>query len=245
VNPPARAPSPGLGPWAVALAALVGTAAGSFLAASIASALVTAGWVLGGSAAIYVASALGAVVGAGVAALVAFSLARFGWFRIGALAGALLGIAVGGAMGYVAESFAQSWIAAFSGNPPVAALVGGGLAGSLVGVAVAAALRILRRSGMPVKRAVQFAGLVGSLAGAFAGVGGASIGIALAEATTLCPNGYYSNPGFAAGCAVGVASGALLLGLWVGALMGAVGAMTTAEILGLLPPPASVEPRAD
>jgi hypothetical protein len=226
------------------MAALVGTVGGSFLAASVAIYTVGPAPLLAGGASIFVGSLLGALVGAAGGALPAFVLGRAGWPRGGAFLGAIVGIGTGGAMGFLSEGTAQAWVNAFSGNALAGALVGGGIAGALVGIAVASSLRVLRRSGTPVKRAVQFAGLVGSLAGAFAGIGGAGIGASLAQAASVCPNGYFGNPYTPSGCVPGLLQGALLIGIWIGALMGAIGAMATAEVLGLLPAPADSEPRA-
>ena len=241
VSSGAVVPLPARVHWAVALAALVGAVGGSFLAASIAIYSYGSQPILAGEGAIYLGSAVGAAVGAAAAALPAFVLGRSGWPQAGALLGAVVGVGAGGAMGLVSEGWAQGWVTAFASNALAGALVGAGIAGALAGVTAAAFLRILRRSGTPVKRLVQFAGLIGSVAGLFAGIGGASVGVTLAQAATVCPNGYYTNPYTPSGCVPGVLAGSLLVGIWVGALMGAIGAMVTAEILGLLPAPSAVE----
>ncbi len=230
-------PSPARVHWAVAIAALWGTVTGSLVAASIALPSGGPTPVLGGAAAIFVGSFLGAAVGAATGAVPAFVLGRWGSPRAGTIVGAVAGLALGGAMGLTAEGVAQYWIRTYSADPLAGALVAGGIAGALVGIATAAVLRILRRSGTPVRRLVQFAGVVGGLAGAFAGIGGAGIGAGLAQSSMVCPDG--------ASCVSGVLAGSLLAGLWIGALMGAIGAMVTAEILGLLPPPRPLDTSAE
>jgi hypothetical protein len=219
--------------WAVALAALVGGVLGSFVGASTAIYSYGSQPIAGGDAAIYVGSLAGAVVGASVAAAIALGVGRSGRAALGAVAGSVGGVVAGALVGYYAEGIAQWWISTYGGNALEGALVGGAIAGGYVGVAFGAVLSGLRKSGTPIRRVVQFAGLAGALAGMFAGMGGGSIGATLAQAASVCPNGYTSTPAVVSGCSAGILQGALLIGLWVGAILGAVGGLATAEILTL------------
>jgi hypothetical protein len=223
--------------WAVALAALVGGVAGSFVAPSMDSLGVSTEGslpVLAGGAAIYVASLLGALLGATAGASTAFAIGRRRHQAAAATLGSLAGIVVGMVVGYCSEGLAQAWINAFSGNPLEGALVGGAIGGGFAGVAAAAALRVFRSSGAPSSRERTFAALVGTIAGLLTGMGGASIGATLAESVLVCPNGYYTNPSTLPGCVVGILQGALLLGIWAGAVCGAIAALATAFVLSRL-----------
>ncbi|HTZ62034.1 MAG TPA: hypothetical protein VMC82_05290 [Thermoplasmata archaeon] len=220
--------------WSVGLAALVGGLAGSLAGASTSIDSYGPAPIVGGGAAIYVGSLLGAIAGVGAAALVAFALARSGSPRVGAIAGAVAGTGLGALFGTFAEGLAQGWIGQFRSAPLGAAFVGGALAGALLGIAAGAAVRVFQREGAPVKRVVQFGGLLGSLGGLLAGIGGASVGVTLAEATSVCPNGYFTDPYVASGCAQGLLQGSLLLGLWGGALTGALAGLASAEVLTLI-----------
>lgn len=227
-------PGPTRRVWAVAFAALLGGVAGGFLGASVSLYSYGSQPIDGGDVAIFVGSLLGALVGAGVAAVVAYGLARAGWPGVGAVAGAMVGAGVGGALGLFAENFASDWISAYGSNPLVGALVGGGVAGAVFGVAAGAVVCAARPPGAKIKRVVQFAGLAGSVVGLFAGIGGGSVGASLAEAASVCPNGYFGFPRVVSGCDAGVLQGSLLFGMWIGAVVGAIAALATAEILTLI-----------
>jgi hypothetical protein len=220
--------------WAVAFAALVGGVVGSFVAASMDSVgLSTEGSLplLAGDAAIYVAFLMGALLGASVGALTAFAIGRQRRQRIAAVAGSVAGIAAGLITGYLSELLASVWINAFSGNPLEGALVGGAIAGGLAGVAVAAVLRLFPDTGVGNSANGRFAALLGSVAGALAGMGGASVGATLAQSVLVCPNGYSVYPYVSSGCSAGILQGSLLFGIWAGAVTGAVGALVCATVL--------------
>jgi len=223
--------------WAVALAALVGGVTGSFIASSMDSlGISTEGSLplLGGGAAIYTASLVGALLGATVGSVIAFTIARNGSHRIAAISGSVAGTVSGAVVGYFSEGLAQAWINAFSGNPLEGALVGGAIAGGFAGTAGAASLRTFRSLGARTGRERGFTALLGGLLGLLGGIGGASIGASLAQSVLACPNGYSANPYTPSGCASGILQGSLLLGLWAGAITGAVGAVLTAYALSVL-----------
>jgi hypothetical protein len=223
--------------WAVALAALVGGIAGSFVAPSMDSlGISTEGSLplLGGVAAIYAASLAGALLGTTTGAATAFAIGRKHHERIAAIAGSVVGIAVGVVAGYYSEGLAQGWVNAFSGTPTEGALVGGAIAGGMAGVAAAATLRVFRNLGGGTRHEGSFAPLLGSVLGLFAGMGGASIGATLAQSVVVCPSGYSANPDVLGGCAPGILQGSLLVGLWAGAITGAIGALVTASVLSRL-----------
>ena len=216
---------------------MVGGVAGSFVAPSVDILGVStegSAPLLAGAAAIYVASALGALLGAGTAAIVAFGIGRTGRPRTAAISGSVTGTVAAVAAGYLSGNLAQSWVNAFSGNPLAGALVGGVIAGSAAGVAAASAHRIFRGPGALAGREEAFVAVWGSVLGLFAGMGGASIGATLAQSARACPNGFYANPSNPFGCVPGILQGSLLIGIWSGALMGAVGALATALLLALL-----------
>jgi MFS family permease len=223
--------------WAVALAALVGGIAGSFVAPSMDSLGVSTEGslpLLAGGAAIYAASLIGALLGATVGAVTAFAIGRKRRQGVAAIAGSVAGIAIGVAVGYFSEGLAQAWVNAFSGNPLEGALVGGAIAGGFAGVAAAAILRVFRNLGTLVGREGSFTALSGSVLGLLAGMGGASIGATLAQSVSECPNGYYVNPYTPSSCVPGILQGSLLFGLWAGAITGAVGALVAASALSRL-----------
>ncbi|MGA9839940.1 MAG: hypothetical protein WBE40_02705 [Thermoplasmata archaeon] len=234
--------------WAVALAALVGGVAGSFVALSIAAlGPVVNGSLplLAGGAAIYVGSLLGASLGASIAAITAFAIGRKGNPRLAAISGSFAGIVVGVLVGLLSEGLARSWVNAFSVNPLEGALVGGAIAGGFAGVAAAGMLRIFGNPGSEISREGRFAALLGSVLGVFAGMGGASIGATLAQSVVACPNGYYANSYQPAGCVPGILQGALLIGLWAGAILGALGGFAAAFVLSRLGGPAGSTREAD
>jgi hypothetical protein len=223
--------------WAVGLAALVGGEAGAFLAASLNTlALSTEGSrpLLAGGAAIYVGSLLGAVVGAAIAALVAFGVGRAGYEVTAAIGGSLTGLLGAGLVGYYSEPLAQAWINAFSGDPLAGALAGGAIAAGFAGVGAVAVLRALSPPASPGRRRASFAALIGSVAGFLVGIGGASIGSTLAESVSPCPNGYYGNPFTPGPCVPGLLQGSLLVGMWVGAVVGAATAVLASVVLARL-----------
>lgn len=224
------APSPSPVHWSVGLAALVGALAGSFLGAVVPIYAATSSPLLAGSAAIYVGTVLGAVGGAAAGALVAFAIATLGHPSLGAAIGSVAGIAAGAAAGFEANAAAVAWVNTFALNALGAALYGGIIGGALVGVAAGAGVRVFQREGTPVKRVVQFGGLLGALGGVLAGIGGGSLGATLAQSTTVCPNGIYSG----GVCPPGLLQGAILLGIWGGGLLGAIAGLLTAEILTFL-----------
>ncbi len=220
--------------WAVLLAALVGGTAGSLLATAVAPATYGTTPIDAGGPAVAVAFLLGAIVGAGVAALLAAALGLRGSPRAGAVAGAVVGLGVGGSVGLFAETIVSDWIAAYGGDPLAGALIGAVIAGGLLGVTVGAAVCSLRTPALRIKQLVRFAGLAGSVGGMFAGLAGGSIGGALAQATTVCPNGYFGVPLHSTGCSAGLFEGSWFVGLWIGALVGAMVALATAEVLTLV-----------
>lgn len=220
--------------WAVLLAALVGGAAGSLLAVALAPVTYGTTAIDAGNPAIAVAFLLGAIVGAGVAALLAAALGLRGSPRAGAVAGALVGLGVGGSVGLLAETIVSDWIAAYGGDPLAGALVGAVIASGLFGGAIAAAVCSLRSPALRIKPLVRLAGLAGSVGGMFAGLAGGSIGGALAQAATVCPNGYFGVPLHSTGCSAGLFGGSWFVGLWIGALVGAIAALATAEVLTLI-----------
>lgn len=223
------------GHWSIALAAFVGSVAGGFVAPSMDSlGLSTEGGtpLLAGGAAIFVASLLGAVLGAVVGAVVAFVWVRARRPGVGAVVGSVLGIVAGVLSGYFSERFAQSWVNALSANPQEAAFLGGVLAGLLGGGTGAVLASAAARSVPSFGRPRAFAALLGALLGLLSGVGGGSIGATLAQSATACPNGYYyANPSPPSGCAPGLLQGALLLGMWGGALAGAISAVAVFAVL--------------
>lgn len=226
--------------WAVALASLVGGSAGSFVVASVETLgpPVTGNLpLLGGIDAIFVASLLGALVGMSSAALVAYRVGRTGREGLAAVVGSASGILAGVVIGFVSESVAVRWVDAFSTKPLAAALVGGAFAGGFAGVAVAASLWALWGRGLRVLGTEIFAALVGGALGMLAGMGGANIGATLAQSATACANGYYANPGTGGACVPGLLQGALLVGIWVGAVAGTLAALATARVLTLARPP--------
>jgi hypothetical protein len=225
---------PGRAHWAIALAALVGAVAGSFLAASMDTAgISTEGSLplLAGGPAIFVASLAGALLGAAGGALTAFWIGRASRKGVAAVAGSAAGIAVGAIVGYLSEILARAWITAFSGNPLEGAVVGGAIAGGYAGVAVAAMLRVFGDPDPHGHSDRRFAALLGSLLGLLAGAGGGSIGATLAQSVLVCPNGYYAYPFVPAGCNAGILQGAILFGIWGGAVAGAFGALVAAYVL--------------
>ena len=213
------------GRWSIALAAFVGSAAGGFVAPSMDSLGVStegATPLLAGGAAIFTASLLGAVLGAVAGALVAFVVVRAGRPRTGAITGSVFGILAGVLAGYFSEALAEAWVNAFSGNPLGAALIGGLLAGLLGGGTGAVIAHVSVRSVPSFGRPRTFAALLGGLFGLLSGIGGGGIGATLAQSASFCPNGYYANPSPLpyGGCVPGLLPGALVLGMWGGAVAG-------------------------
>ena len=227
-------PQPSRGVWAVSLAALVGGVGGSFLAGSMDSLGLTTGGqypLLAGDAELYTAFALGALLGPGVAAVAAYVLARAGHVIVAAVGGSMLGLLAGGLVGAFAENAAVWWTSEFSSNPYEGAAVGALIAGAAGGLAIVSVFRAGRPAGSPAP-SLRFAGLLGSIAGLLAGVGGGGVGFSLAESTKVCPNGYSGYPAAPPpNCFAGVGQGSLILGVWFGAAAGALGALATAWVL--------------
>ena len=218
--------------WAVALASWAGGVVGSFVAPSMDSLGISTGGstpLLGGSAALFAAFALGAAVGSTTGALVAFLVGRRGHERIAAASGAGAGIVLSVVAGYLSEIVAEWWAGTFFQYPLSAGLVGGALAGGFAGVAAVALLRGLRSSGPKFPKERRFATLSGSVAGLWAGLGGGALGEYLALAK--CPEyaAGYGGPVVLAGC--GFTQGAIALGAWAGAAVGALSAFLTALVL--------------
>jgi hypothetical protein len=220
--------------WAVAFAALVGGLAGSFVARSMDRLGISTERsfpLLAGEAAIYVASLLGALLGATVGALTAFGIGRSKNPAMAAVAGSVAGILMGVVVGYFSEYLAQTWVNAFSGNPLEGALAGGLIAGGFAGAVAAAMYRLSRKPPGLAGREEAFVAAYGSVLVLFAGMGGASMGATLAQSVLPCPDGYFTNPDFLPGCASGILEGSLLLGIWGGAIAGAVGAPAASLVL--------------
>lgn len=223
--------------WAVAIAALVGAVGGSYVAPSMDSlGLSTTGNtpLLAGAAAIYLASMLGAALGAAAGAVFAFAIVRVASARVAALVGSVVGLAVSALAGYFSGELSVAWVNSFAGNPLMAALAGGILAGGYAGVATAAALRLQPAGMESLGRRIGFSGLGGGLFGLLAGAGGGSIGVTLAQSITPCPNGYYIVPRQFARCAPGLLQGSLLVGMWAGAVTGAILAIVAAWLMARL-----------
>jgi len=222
--------------WAVALAALVGGAGGSFLGLTLWSwGLTPTGPdpILGGDAAFTVNFVLGVVAGTGVGALAAYLVGRSGRERAGALIGSASGLVGAATVVQASPTLAVDWINAFGGNPTEAGVVGGAIAGALAGVAVGAVLLVVTSQLPRTPRLPSFAALLGSVAGLVAGTAGGGLASALAEAASVCPNGPSSFPLQPPGeCSVGVTTEmGVFVGAWAGAVAGAIFAGAVALVL--------------
>lgn len=217
--------------WAVALAAWIGAIAGSVVAPSMDSlgfSLEGSHPLLGGSAAIYVAFALGPTLGACVGAGIAYVTAGRDHARRGALLGSVAGIVAAAVVGYFSEPIAEAWANAFRGAPFSAAFVAAVVAGAGGGVAAALLVRTMRPEGPRVARERRFSALLGSLVGLLAGLGGAALGAYLVLGDCATPGGTANLPSVSA---CDFTQGALGLGAWAGAAVGAAAGLLTAAIL--------------
>lgn len=210
--------------WAAALAALAGGLGGPFFVywpATFNLASSGEAPLLAGDAATAAQVGLALVVGAVVAGVATLLIGKNGHEALAGVVGVVASVV---ALGFVAEAaapLAQDWVNWFAARPGWGALVGGAIAGGLAGSACGAMLAA-RPAPTAGERPTAFSAVVGSVGGLLAGAGGGQIGLDFALMTTVCPNGYYSNPMVPAGeCPVGIGVTGLLVGAWAGAIAGA------------------------
>lgn len=147
--------------------------------------------------------------------MVAYLVGRSGQERTAAIDGSIGGLLVAAMAGYYSEEVAVYWVDAFSAHALLGGLVSGALAGLLGGVLMACLLRLWGGPERPAPPNYRFTALIGCIGGILAGMGGASIGSALALSTVACPT---------SGCVPGLLQGSLLFGMWVGGVAGSVSA---------------------